>query len=450
MLIAFLGMAGCSSNDNDNDDVVTPPAPVAMTKIQVIHASPDAPKVDLILDGAEIAGDVDYKQATAVTEIPAGSHTAEVKAILPDGTTIDAFAAVTADLAQDIIYSVLAVNNTENLEALILTRPDTSVTAGNARVQIVHAAPQAPMVDIYVTEPEADLVQSSALATASFKDSLDAVEVSAGDYQVRITLAGDSDTVVYDSGTITLPNGADYLIAAVENTGSGDQPVNLLLASPSGAIELLDAATPTAVRVIHGSADAPAVDIVANDNFDAPLIEDLAFTEFVGYVDLAADMYNVKVVPTGSATPVVIDADLDLAAGIFYNVLATDNLATIQPLVFTADNRRIATEAKLRIIHGSPTASNVDIYLVPPGTDISTVSPTLTDVPFLADTDFLSVTAGSYDVVVTGVGSNDAAIGPATVTLDNSGIYTVIARDAEGGGAPLGLILLDDFVATAL
>ncbi|MFT6733739.1 MAG: hypothetical protein ACJAS9_001929 [Polaribacter sp.] len=446
MLIAFLGMVGCSSN-NDDDEVIDPLVPVAMTKIQIVHASPDAPTVDLLLDGAEIAGDVDYKQATGIAEIVAGSHIAEVKAILPDGTTIDAFPAVTADLTQDLIYSVLAVNDTENLEALILTRPDIAVTEGNARVQIVHAAPQAPMVDIYVTAPDADLAQSSVLVTASFKDSLDATEVPVGDYQIRITLAGDVETVVYDSGTITLPSTSDFLIAAIENTGTGDQPVNLLLVSPSGAVELLDAATPAAVRVIHGSADAPAVDIIANDNFAAPLIANLAFTEFAGYVDLAPAIYNVKVVPTGTETPAVIDADLDLAAGIAYNVLATDALASIQPLVFTADNRRVATEAKLRIVHGSPTAMNVDIYLVAPGTDISTVEPTLADVAFLAVTDFISVAAGSYDVVVAATGSDTPAIGPATITLANAGIYTAIASDAEGGGVPLGLILLDDFVA---
>ncbi len=447
MLVAFLGMVGCSSdNDNDDDEVVVPP-PVATTKIQVVHASPDAPLVNLVLDGTEIAADVDYKQATGIAEIDAGSHTAEVKAILPDGTTIDAFDAVTADLTQDLVYSVLAVNDTENIEPLILTRSDAAVASTDARVQIVHAAPQAPMVDVYVTAPDADLAQSSALVTASFKESLDATTVAAGDYQIRITLAGDPDSVVYDSGAIELPGGADWLVAAIENTGTGDQPVNLLLVSESGATELLDVNTPAEVRVVHASADAPAVDVVANDNFEAPLISDLAFTEFAGYVDLAADSYNVKVVPTGTETPAVIDADLDLMAGISYNVIAANELASIAPLVLTADNRRVATESKLRIVHASPTAANVDIYLVEVGTDIATVSPTLADVAFLADTNFLSVAPGSYDVVVTATGSTDAAIGPISITLEATGLYTAIARDAEGGGAPLGLILLDDFVA---
>ena len=448
LFIALFGLAGCnSSNNSSNPD--SEPAPPATTKLQVVHASPDAPKVNLILEGATIAENVDYKTATAVTEVSAGTLTAEVAAILPGGSTIEAFAPVVGDFVSGTSYTVLAVNNLAAIEALVLTRPDTAITAGNVRVQIVHAAPDVPMVDVYVTAPGADLADSSPLVTAAFKDSLDATEVPAGDYQVRITLAGD-DGVVYDSGTAALPAGGDFVIAAIPNTGPGDQPVNLLLIGSDGASSLLDASTPADVRVVHASPDAPNVDIVANDGFMAPLISDLAFGAFAGYVGLAPATYNIKVVPTGAETPVVIEADLDLAAGTAYNVIAVDNLATIQPLVLTADNRRVGTEAKLRVVHGSPTAMNVDIYLVAAGTDITDVAPTLADIPFLADTDFLSVAAGSYDVIVTPTGTKDAAIGPATIELAAAGIYTAIAADAAGGGAPLGLILLDDFVAETI
>jgi hypothetical protein len=445
--LGLLALVGCNSDsDNDDEIVVPPPEPVAMAKVQIIHASPDAPKVNLILDGAEIAASVDYKVATGVTDITAGEHTAEVKAILPDSSTIDAFDAVTADFAEDTIYTVLAVGGLSAIEPLVLTRQDLPIAADRFRVQIVHAAPQAPMVDVYVTAPDANLSESSPLVTASFKESLDATSVEAGDYQIRITVAGDSSAVVFDSGTVTLAAGADLLIAAIENVGPGEQPVNLLIADDSGATELLDSVTPTSVRVVHASADAPAVDVVANDGFEQPLIADLAFGEFAGYVDLSSAAYNIKVVPTGEMAPAVIEADLELVAGIQYNVIALNTLELIEPLVVTADNRSVATEAKLRIIHGSPTAQNVDIYLVEPGASIDGATPALTDVAFKADTDFLSIAEGSYDVVVTPTGSTDAAIGPATITLTAGGIFTAIAVDGEGGGTPLGLILLDDFV----
>ncbi|MDX1475020.1 MAG: DUF4397 domain-containing protein, partial [Reinekea sp.] len=93
-----------------------------------------------------------------------------------------------------------------------------------------------------------------------------------------------------------------------------------------------------------------------------------------------------------------------------------------------------------------PAAGAVDIYLVAPGTDINDVEPALSNVPFKAETGYLSVAGGDYDVVVTPTGSKTAAIGPAAVTLSNGGIYTIIARDNVGGGVPLNVILADDFV----
>lgn len=154
--------------------------------------------------------------------------------------------------------------------------------------------------------------------------------------------------------------------------------------------------------------------------------------------------YNVKVTAANNPGLVVIDADLDLATE-EYSVYAMDFLASIQPLVLVDDNRDVATEARVRIVHGSPSAGPVDIYVTAPGADLMTAQPAFTAVPFLADTSYVSLAAGSYDVTVTPAGTKTAAIGPATVQLDAAGVYTAVARDAQGGGTPLGLILLDDF-----
>jgi hypothetical protein len=88
----------------------------------------------------------------------------------------------------------------------------------------------------------------------------------------------------------------------------------------------------------------------------------------------------------------------------------------------------------------------VDIYVVAPGSSIAAASPAFSAVPFKANTGYVSLAAGRYDVVVTPAGTKLPAIGPATIEVVASGIYTVAARDAAGGGGPLGVILLDDFV----
>ncbi len=438
-----LVLAGCSDSNNKKPDEVVPPP--AQFKVQALHASPDAPMVNLSIGSATVSN-VDYKDGTGALSLDVGTYTVKVDGILPGGNAT-VIGPVDLTFAADTLYRIVAVGGVADIEAMVLEQPDTAVPAGSVRLRLVHAAPMAPQVDVYLTAPGADLTATAPAGTFSFGENLGPLEVPAGNYQARVTLTGNAAAVVYDTGTITLASGGNLLIAAVENTMTGTAPISLVVQDASGSSEILDAATPADLRVVHASPDAPPVDVVVNDDFANPLVSDLGYPDFTPFVSVPPATYNVKVTDSATQTVVPIDADLDLMAGVSYTVLAVGNLADIEPLVATDDARRVATNAKVRIIHASPTAQAVDIYVTAPGADINTVAPTLTAVPFKANTGFISLAEGSYDVTVTPTGTKDAAIGPATIAVENGGIYTAIARDAEGGagGAPLGLILMDDF-----
>ena len=440
-----LVLAGCSdSSNNKKPDEVIPPPP-AQFKVQALHASPDAPMVNVSI-GAGTVSDVDYKEGTGALALNVGTYTVKVDGIVPGGNAT-VIGPVDLTFAANTLYRIVAVGGVADIEALVLQQPDTAVPAGSVRLRLVHAAPMAPQVDVYLTAPGADLTATAPAGTFSFGEDLGPLEVPAGDYQARVTLTGDASAVVYDTGTITLASGGNLLVAAVENTATGTAPISLVVQDGSGSSEILDAATPADLRVVHASPDAPPVDVVVNDDFANPLVSDLGYPDFTPFVSVPPATYNVKVTDSATQTVVPIDADLDLMAGVRYTVLAVGNLADLEPLVATDDARRVATNAKLRVIHASPTAQAVDIYVTAPGVDINSVTPTLTAVPFKANTGFIALPEGSYDVTVTPTGTKNAAIGPATITVDNGGVYTAVARDAAGGagGAPLGLILIDDF-----
>lgn len=434
----------------DSDSSTTQPVPLiegapATLKVQVLHASPDAPAVNVFVNGNEVLSDVDYKAGSPELTLNEGTYSISVDGILPGGNAT-VIGPVDLDLAGDTIYTIAAVNTVTTIEPVVISQPDTAVGAGAARLFVLHGAAAAPQVDVFVTAPDADLAASAPVGTFSFKETIGPAEVPAGDYQVRVTAAGDPAAVVFDSGTITLNDSDDLTLTAVPNSSGGAAAISLVALNGAGSLEILDANTPTLLQVIHASPDAPAVDIVVDG---AVLVPGLAFPDATGFVEVPGSTYNVAVTVADNPGAVAIGpADLDLAPGVRYSVLAVGELAAIEPLILTDDPRRVATNAKVRIVHASPTAADVDIYVTAVGTDITTENPTLKNIPFKANTGFLALPAGDYDVTVTQTGTKTAAIGPATISISDGGVYTAVARDPLPGTTAFGLIVLDDFLAS--
>jgi len=307
---------------------------------------------------------------------------------------------------------------------------------------VLHGAAAAPTVDVYVTAPGADLAASAPVGSFSFKETIGPAEVAAGDYQVRVTAAGNAAAVVFDSGTVTLNAGDDLVVVAVPNTSGGAAPISLVALTSTGSLEILDVATPTALRVGHLSPDAPEVDVLVNG---AEYLTDVPFSAVTGFDPLPPDTYNVAVTVANNPGAVAIGpVDLTLEAGTWYSVLAVGELVNIEPLIATDDPRPVATNAKVRIIHASPTAQDVDIYVTAAGADINAEAPALSAVPFKANTGYIALPEGDYDVTVTPTGTKTAAIGPATISIANGDVFTAIARDPLPGEMDFGLILLTD------
>lgn len=199
--------------------------------------------------------------------------------------------------------------------------------------------------------------------------------------------------------------------------------------------------TPTAlVRVAHKSPNAPAVDVLVDGSV---VLSNVPFPAFSGYLEVPAGTRNVQVNAAGT-TQTVIDADLSLEAGRAYTVFATGLLADLTPVVTVDDlTPAAAGDARIRVIHGAPSAPAVDVYATAPGADLETATPVLTNVPFRAVSDYLTVPAGTYQLRVTLAGTTTVAI-DATVSLNPTSVRTVIARDNQGGGGPFTLALLPD------
>jgi hypothetical protein len=443
-----LVFAGC---DWGNDNGPYGPGPIGpvgpQASVQFLHASPDAPPVNILIDGTLAVPNLYYGQGTGEQPILAGSHTIEVQALTP-GTPTTVIGPTSVDFEQNSDYVIAAEGPVASIGAQTFTHVLSVVAPDATRVQILHAAPSAPSISVYLTAPGADLASSAPLGTIAFEGALGPSDVPSGSYEIRITPAGATSPVLFDSGTITLVGGDDLIVAAVQNTGPGTAPVVLAVVDSAGNDStIFNVGTPSSVRVVHDSPDAPPVAVILDGNVTTPLVPSLAYPDFTAYVAVTPGVHDLEVTAASNTAAALINQSVNLYEGGIYSVYAVGDLAEIGPLITFDDDRRLATQAKLRIIHGSPSAGPVDVYLTAVGANIATLSPTYGALTFTEDTNFVSYAAGTYALTITPAGSKTAAIGPLSVTLKNTGIYTAVARDAAGGGAPFGLILLDDFAA---
>jgi hypothetical protein len=85
-------LVGCGGSSETTSAVTGGPADSAgLSKIQVVHASPDAPSVNVLAGGAALIEGLDYAQSSSALPLDAGTYDLAVEAIIPGGnaTVID-------------------------------------------------------------------------------------------------------------------------------------------------------------------------------------------------------------------------------------------------------------------------------------------------------------------------------------------------------------------------
>jgi len=415
------------------DDDPAPPPAKSEARLRVVHASADAPKVDVYLAGSKALSGVAYKDATSFLTVDAGKP--EV-IVTPEGATTPQVIKATLDLVANSYTTVVAVGSLAGgtVEPLVITETATAPDSGKLKLRAGHASPAVPAVDIYVTAPGADLASATpVVANAAYKAVSDALQIPAGDYRIRATLAG-TKTVAYDSGTVSLAAGMD-LVALAAPAASGNSPVSLLVLTRDSTTPKLELPDATAqLRVMHASPDAPAVDVLVNDG---KTLSNVSFPADSGYLSLLAGNYNLKV-NAANTTTTVINADATLARGKSYSIFAVGLLAGIEPLVLEDDRISVADKARIRVIHASPDAPNVDV--------LANDAKVLSNVPFKAASTYLEVPAGNYVFKLNVAGTATTALTSPSIALEAGKVYTAVAIGSVASGAsnPLALKLLTD------
>jgi hypothetical protein len=202
------------------------------------------------------------------------------------------------------------------------------------------------------------------------------------------------------------------------------------------------------VRVVTASPDAPRLDIYQGSN---PLAHNLGFGTVTSYIPLSPGSDTMAANTTGTRQLLSV-SKTNFASSGQYTVLIGNSAANMQQITLTDQSQPApAGEIALRFIDQATRVAASDIYLVPAGQKLTTITPLVTNLLFGGNTGYLNIPTGTYSLVMlsTGTVPSSAIAAPYTgpqVTYSAGSAHTVILIDQQLSSTPgLQVITASDF-----
>jgi hypothetical protein len=192
--------------------------------VNIVHASSDAPAVDVYVDGVVALEGLEFGQVSGWVALPAGDHQVQVTATgeAPETAVIDAELTLDAGVA----YEVAAIGVLAEITPQVYVTDLSELEADMARVRVIHTSPDAPAVDVAVAGGDV------LVGELEFPKASDAVVVPAGTYDLEVRLSGTMD-VALDLPGVEFEAGMTYDVYAIGQLADGSLTV-LVIASPTG------------------------------------------------------------------------------------------------------------------------------------------------------------------------------------------------------------------------
>ncbi|RNI26136.1 DUF4397 domain-containing protein [Rufibacter latericius] len=201
-LFAALPVLSLTSCDDDDDaaEMLTDEA-----RVLVVHASPNAPGVDLYVDGTKAnTAALNYPDNTGYLTLASGSRNVKVTAAGAGvgSPVIDA----NVTLEKDKNYTVFAAGPLSGITPVVLVDDLTAPASGRAHIRFVHLSPDAPNVDVVVQGG------NNLFSDIEFKEGSAFTPVNAGSYTVEVQPVGTDIAAV--TATLNLQAGKIYTVYA--------------------------------------------------------------------------------------------------------------------------------------------------------------------------------------------------------------------------------------------
>ena len=401
--------------------------PTKAAHVRVVNAIPNAPSLDVKVDGATSWPALPFEGMTGYSDFSNQTHTFSV-------TVTGAISTLTQanfNLAGEASYTLIAFGPVEAPALLLLSDDTISPSSGRFLLRVANAAAGAATFDVYVTAPGAALdTLAPNLSSISYGGSTGFLQLSSGTLQLRLTQTG-TKAVIYDSGARTWSD--NTATDAIMYTRSGGQLVNLALADINGANQrVIVNSTLTDVKFVNAAFDTGAV----NSLLDGTVVNsNIAYAAALGYNIVAPGAHTISFEATATPGATVASVATTLAAATDTSVFIAGFAGAVRAIVLQDANfPAINANPRLRIVNASPDAPALDV-LVNGTRQVSALA-------FPTASAYLSLSSGTYTLTFNNPSTGATvftASGVALTSGQTSTLYLI------GPAAQLSTLLTRDY-----
>jgi predicted ester cyclase len=390
------------------------------SRVRVAHFSPNAPAVDIFIDGKREITNLSYRSVTPYLTLPGGSYQVGVA---PAGGNPIFTTSLVVQSGQVITAWANGLLGGSSGQAFTVTPSIDSSYSGKARIRAIHAVP-----DIAGT-PVDLFVNGQKVTTFDFFSNTPYLDIYPfAHYDIQVRLAGN--TVIQN--TLTFQPNSDNTIVARGTAATNDS-------AALGATALVDnnsapEAGKAKVRVAHFSPNAPAVDIFIAGKRE---ITKLNYLSATGYLTVPPGDYEVGVAPAGGNP--IFTTTLTLKAGQVATAFANGLLGSSGAQAFKVTPTIDAefAQARIRAIHAVPDIAGSPVDVLVNGQKVTTFD-------FFSNTPYLPVLANTPTNIK--VQLNGTTVIEGNLSFQPNTDNTIVARGtaAAGDSAALGATALVD------
>lgn len=168
-------------------------SPELISYVRVLHASPNAPAVDVYVNNNPTFRNIAYRNFSQYISLQGGGLY-NIK-VFPAGTQVNPIIDQNLFINQGKIYTIAAIGDPSSISLLAVEdSPLTPIVPGKASVRFVHLSPDAPNVDI--TLPNGTKLFNN----VGYKGITGYIPVAAGTYTIQARPTGTNNVV------LTVPN----------------------------------------------------------------------------------------------------------------------------------------------------------------------------------------------------------------------------------------------------